>query len=102
MSAWKKSDPKMVDRLPEIFLEDTIAKMRVGDAGWSVPWAMGVDADRKCWLDPAYTVHDSPGGTVEMRISRTSDGYVVEVPRTNRWLPRECRGWLPVFGLVIR
>jgi hypothetical protein len=38
--------------LPVAALESTLDAMRVGDHGFTVPWAMDVDSERRCWLRP--------------------------------------------------
>lgn len=66
--------------------EATIAEMTRGQARYTVPWAMRADLGGGLWLHPRYTVHDRPGGTVQMRIELRGDGYHVwpvagEAPR---------------------
>lgn len=74
--------------LPLDMTKDTIAGMSPGTSAWTVPWAMSVDADMKCWLIASYTVHEAPGGTVEMLVTRESDGsYSVMTPRSRKYSP---------------
>ena len=61
--------------LPETHDEPTIGAMLLGESGYAVPWAMWVDGERRCWLHPSYTIHPDRGGTVQMRVTRTEDGY---------------------------
>lgn len=63
--------------LPESAESRTIAGMLVGETAYTVPWAMWVDSDRRLWLNPRYDRHTRRGGTVQMRIRRTSRGFVV-------------------------
>lgn len=56
-------------------VETHLRDMQVGDTGFTVPWAMSVDRDRKCWLRASYPIDPQPGGTVQMRVTRTQDGY---------------------------
>lgn len=56
----------------------TIRNMKVGDNGWTVPWAMSIDAKHHYWLDSVYTVeYQKPGGTVCLRVEKEADGYYV-------------------------
>ena len=67
-------------RLPEAYEEKTIVGMLPGDVGYTVPWAMGADANRELWVNGDYTVSDmpSPGNTtVKMKIERTQTGVIV-------------------------
>jgi hypothetical protein len=49
--------------------------MQVGESGFTVPWAMRVDRDRKCWLRAGCLVEAASGGTVRMHVRREEDGY---------------------------
>lgn len=63
-------------RLPAARREPEIQDMQPGDSGWTVPWAMWADAEHLLWLHGGYTIHSSPGGTVQMRVWRDErDGY---------------------------
>lgn len=88
-----------VDRLPEDRLTRTIAGMREGESAWVTPWAMDVDADRRCTLRPGYSIHDQPGGTVCMRIERHQEGFHVWVPRNTTWTTGSGMDGLPVAEL---
>jgi len=65
----------------------SIASMDEGQSGWTVPWAMFHDSQRKFWLNGAYTLNDSPGGTVQMHVRRDPDGWHVDCTscRNHRW-----------------
>jgi hypothetical protein len=77
----------MVARMPEAMCEKTIADLRIGEGTWALPWAMLVDNDRCCWLQPEFAQNSRPGGTTEMRIERTKEGFVVDISRCgyHRW-----------------
>lgn len=62
-------------------VDHSIASMDVGDSGWTVPWAMYHDRERKLWLNGAYTIHRQPGGTVQMHISRDDSGWHVDASK---------------------
>lgn len=82
-------------KLPEHLIEsNTIANMQPGDSGWTVPWAMAVDQDADCYLNGDYTLRDRPGGTSEMRVTRTRDGYIVDAPKGYRWQPSNGIPWV--------
>jgi hypothetical protein len=81
----------MQAKLPPQLYENTIEDMTRGTSGWTVPWAMHVDDQGNLWLNGRYTIHDSPGGTVQMRVSKRklSAGYAVDISKCadERWQP---------------
>ncbi|QQG96192.1 hypothetical protein HBE99_04430 [Mycobacteroides chelonae] len=64
--------------LPEGIEETAISDMTVGDVAYTVPWAMWVDRQRRCWLRPDFSVETAPCGTASMRIRKRTDGFHVE------------------------
>lgn len=64
-------------RLPKNMESPTIAKMKLGDIGYTVPWAMAADRSRALWIRGDYGVYAEPGGTVSMKIQRTGEGIRV-------------------------
>lgn len=96
-------------RLPEDLVEATVEKMAIGEVGYTVPWAMWVDEQRQCWLHPQYSIHEKPGGTVEMKVERRIDGFHVWVAGLDfKWNPISQPGyfggagpggWIPVAEL---
>jgi len=52
----------------------TIADLKVGETGYSVPWAIDFDLDQNPYLDLGMSIHKTPGGTVQLPITRTGDG----------------------------
>ena len=54
-----------------------IADMQIGEKGYTVPWAYDPITNE---LDINYDVDPSPLGTCEMKVTRTIDGYDVELP----------------------
>jgi hypothetical protein len=96
-------------RLPENLETYTIDSMARGERAWTVPWAMWVDTNRRCWLNPNYSVHSKPDGTAQMAVRRLEDGtYEVDVTGLDyRWDPASepsyvdhNGGWLPVATLI--
>jgi len=86
---WKpkaKPKPKTLrigPRLDLQVLRDSlpIKELRVGQSGYTVPWAMHVDRDGRGWLDPEYTVEQkpTPTGTLSMLVTRTPAGYYLKL-----------------------
>jgi hypothetical protein len=62
--------------LPETYEENLIEGMLPGDTGYTVPWAMWADKNRKLWINRKYTIHDTPGGTVALKIKMLRGGIV--------------------------
>lgn len=61
----------------------TIADMVLGEAGFSLPWAVGEwnwlpYPEHLDGLNLSYPVYPSTGGTITMPISRTEDGWVID------------------------
>lgn len=52
----------------------TIGKMKVGDIGYVIHWALQSDRGEH-WLYAEDTVSATPGGSATMRIERKSDGF---------------------------
>jgi hypothetical protein len=68
--------------------DHSIAAMEVGEQGWTTPWAMYHDNERRLWLNGSYPLYASPGGTAEMLISRDHNGWNVDatqVAKGYRW-----------------
>ena len=91
-------------RLPES-LEETnqLRRMRIGESGWTVPWAMTVDGRRSLWLHAEYTYDSEPLEAAQMYVARIDGGFLVDVSRCkdHRWTPRSSE-WgndLPVIEL---
>jgi hypothetical protein len=61
--------------------DHSIASMDIGESGWTVPWAMYHDKQRRLWLNGSYTVTFRPGGTAEMYIKRDEAGWHVDASR---------------------
>jgi hypothetical protein len=78
--------------VPEDRVEKELADLQVGESTWAVPWAIAITDDRKCYLDVSFHQSDSPGGTVEMRVTRTKDGWTAEVDRKSnvKWSRSNC------------
>lgn len=64
--------------LPDGMEEYTISSMSVGEAMYTVPWAMWVDRQRRCWLRPDFSIDKNPQGTASMRVRREQDGFHVD------------------------
>lgn len=71
--------------LPDALESRSLSSMSIGETGWTVPWAMWVDRQRRCWLNPGFLAESDPGGTVEMKVELRDDGYHVWPPRGTRY-----------------
>lgn len=80
--------------------EREIRQMLIGESGWTVPWGMYADEEGRLWLNDTYTVSDTPGGTVNMLVTRTDSGYVVDFRKSDhRWTKQSsvyCGDFTPV------
>ena len=65
--------------LPNDLETKTIAMMFPGETLYTVPWAMLVDIDRRCWLRGDYRVSDQRANTSTMEIHRNSRGFDVRL-----------------------
>jgi hypothetical protein len=96
-------------KLPSMYIKpDTafIRGMEVGQSGYTVPWAMGIDKDGECFLRGSYTCSDDTGGTCCLYVERRKDGYYVD-PSTTRhdvWGRGSANAEtdIPVVGFVTR
>lgn len=68
-------------RLPEDLETPSLQGMEIGQSAWSVPWAMEVDTERRCWLKASFTGEEEPCGTVSMQVTRVYDGFIVDLSR---------------------
>jgi hypothetical protein len=68
-------------RMPQKFIQKELKDLKVGESCYTVPWGMWVDSKGNCWLNPNYSASDNPGGTVQMYVTRKSDGYYVNISR---------------------
>ncbi len=75
--------------LPESRRQLRLEDMKCGDSGWTVPWSMHSNYRGEKMLNGSYTLYDSPGGTVQMKVTRTADGYVVDISKAGYYTWRE-------------
>jgi hypothetical protein len=61
------------DYLSEDLEEETIGNMSIGDKGYTVPWAVEVDKDRKLWINGEMLVNHTSGGTIHLKVKRIDD-----------------------------
>lgn len=74
--------------------ETTIMSMKVGEAGYTVPWSLTIDENGKPWLDKYVVVCRQFGGTAAVLVTRTKDGFEVDVSRSKyahnwHWMKEE-------------
>jgi hypothetical protein len=71
-------------KLPSTFENtDQLKNMKVGESGYITPWGMWIDMDGNSWLNENYELHDSTGGTVQLKITRVLDGYIAHIHEMN-------------------
>ena len=92
-------------KLPPEMLQKTIGTMFPGETLYTVPWAMEIDSERRCWINTTFAAMEEPGGTVRMEITRTPDGYHVRIPADERYLynskPSTAAPYAPVIEVVV-
>lgn len=76
-------------KLPINLEQETIEDMLIGEECWVAPWAMYADTDSSLWLNSGYSIHNKQFGTVNMKIKRVEDGYLVDVSKCADY------GWKP-------
>lgn len=81
--------------LPESLLaKNNIEKMKPGDVGYTMHWAMWVDSDMRCWLHPTYPFYSQPAGTASMLVMRGLDGtYEVKIQHGETYTPSTQPGY---------
>lgn len=79
---WKK--PNDGAKLPVAFENQSqLLNMRVGESVYIVPWGMWVDMDGNCYLNEKYDIHPGPSGTVQLKITKIENGYIVHLKEMN-------------------
>lgn len=77
---------KQIAQLPDGLEERNLLKwLPYGKLVYTVPWAMSVTEDGKAYLNENYHFDFWPGGTYQMAVKRTKQGYVVRVPAGERY-----------------
>jgi hypothetical protein len=71
--------------MPERFIQKTIRDLSIGEQTLTVPWALYLDDKRQCWLNGNYSQHSMPGGTVQMKVTHTEQGYVCDISRCKEY-----------------
>lgn len=62
--------------------KNSIRQMKVGEVGYTVPWAIKIDEDDECFIDGRFSTSEK-GGTCCLKIKMTKDGviaYINELP----------------------
>jgi hypothetical protein len=62
-------------------IQKKIQDLKVGESGWTVPWAIGLDESHKPWINGKYTIHSDSGGTIQAFISRNETGFYASIPK---------------------
>lgn len=91
-------------RMPQGLIQKELKDLKVGEHCYTVPWAMWVDSEGNCWLNPNYSAYDGTMGTVQMSVAREKAGYVVNVAgcADHGWNRNGQRDepWIPVVRLL--
>ena len=70
----------IINQQGSVEVQRLIKDLMPGEGGWTVPWAAEFDEDGNVVeLDENFSIHDSPGGTLQMFIVRIGGGYNVDV-----------------------
>lgn len=64
-----------------------VMDMKVGELGWTAPWAILVDKELKCYINKSFLVFGVPLGTVSLRIQRVSENeWIADIERCSfKW-----------------
>jgi hypothetical protein len=73
----------------------TLKDLPVGSSGYTVPWALWVDPERRTWLHPDYPVYEEPQGHAAMWVAHTPEGYAAIPPEYYDWKRNEAHGAVP-------
>lgn len=91
--------------MPRHLLEPVLNELPIGRSVYTVPWALDVDPDGRCWINPEASGTTHPLGTATMRVTRVPDGFAVELAASDqhRWTHRHPvrDSYLPVVDLQI-
>ncbi len=75
--------------LPNVLLEGSrsgrlpanrVETMKIGETSYTLPWAMEVTKGHQCYLNGHYPTTPYPYKTSTLKVTRTLEGYVVDVP----------------------
>ena len=74
-------------KLPDSLARVSLADMCLGETVYVAPWAMYVDTLGECYLNGGYSFVYQPFGTQQLEVSKTLDGYVVNVSKcpNHKW-----------------
>ncbi|MEI8355177.1 MAG: hypothetical protein WCG31_03630 [Deltaproteobacteria bacterium] len=74
---------KLPKSLEEVGLKDIVD----GESVYTVPWAMYADDKGLMWLNGNYTFENHSMGTLKMKVSKKSGGYICDVSmcKDQRW-----------------
>ena len=78
---------KQPARLPTELNAQAILNQKYGATGYTVPWAMEVDAAEQCFLRSNFPLFNEPGGTATMKLELQGDGWHVWPPEGELWKP---------------
>lgn len=103
--------PPQNAKMPQQFLQKELGDLKIGESCYTMPWAMWIDLEGRCWLNPRYPVDEKPRGTVKMYVFRKQAGYYVNIwnCKDHGWqrvkqpsFVGQSGPWIPVVQLLSR
>lgn len=93
-------------RLPANMKQKVIRDLSDNESAYTVPWAMSADLNGALYIRADYTAHETPGGTVQMHITKTPYGMIVDTSQCPhyKWTPESLEDhieWWPVCDLIL-
>lgn len=64
---------------------NSIENLPLNEKWYTLPWAMDVDPEGGCWLNPTYPIEKAPHGTLNLPLMRTSKGITVYPRPGHKW-----------------
>jgi hypothetical protein len=85
--------------------EKKIQDMKVNESGYTVPWAVAFDHKGMAYIRPNYKIYSSPGGTVQLKVTRIGPDkydYDIDLARLSGFRGEDSYGWEPMPAEVCR
>lgn len=85
---------------PQSKTQKKISDLNVGDHCYTLPWALWVQTDGKCFLNEDYPASTKKEGTSQLKIERTENGYIAHIYDVDyKWSPSDTHGFLSADGV---
>lgn len=94
-----------MDKVPKDRIETNyIGNLKLGESGYTVPWAVTVSHDQKwCYLDIGYVYTPKPCGTSTMKVTRREDRHFsIDITGCGDYKWGKMSGGICVVGPVVR